>query len=571
MTDSAAPLGFPDGPRSDLDRVLAELVENAQKVQATQGRLRSLLRASRIVVEGLELSVVLRRIVEAAIELVGARYGAIGIVAADGSLEQFIHVGMPDDLVKIIGHLPEGHGLLGAVIADQAPIRLEHLSSDPRSSGFPKGHPAMDSFLGVPVKVRGEVYGNLYLSDHEEGGFSAEDEELLVALAATAGVAIDNARLFDETVRRQRWAAATAEISSTLLGDGIDDSLELVADRVAELADVDLVLVVVPEQADELHIEVARGALAENVRDATFAAAGTLAGRAQESGQPTLSDEEFVSQADPSLVFGPGIAIPLTTAGASLGVLVLLRLAGRARFTMSDLEMVSDFAAHSTVALELSRSRADQQRLAVLEDRGRIARDLHDHVIQRLFAAGLGLQHISGHVSDPAIKLKLDDEVTALDAAITEIRTAIFTLNAQDAGRRPSLRHRLIDIVSEVSDLFETAPRISFVGPIDLMVPGELGETLSAVLREGLTNVARHAHATETTASVVLVDRVVSLTIVDDGVGVDPAKVRSSGLANLASRAAEWGGQFSLTAGAPSGTVLDWRAPIDSAEEKAKA
>jgi signal transduction histidine kinase len=571
MADSDAPLAFPDEPRSDLDRVLGDLVESAQKVQATQGRLRSLLHATRIVVEGLELSVVLRRIVEAAIELVGARYGAIGIVAADGSLEQFIHVGMPDDLVMAIGHLPEGHGLLGAVIADQAPIRLEHLSANRRSSGFPDGHPAMDSFLGVPVKVRGEVYGNLYLADHEGDGFSSEDEQLLVALAATAGVAIDNARLFDETMRRQRWAAATAQLTSTLLSDGIDDSLGLIADRVVQLADVNAALVMAPDEEGMLRVEVARGPLAASVQAGIFAAAGTLAGRALESEQPTLSDEQFASTVDPTLTFGPGIAVPLTVAGTSIGVLVLLRVAGRPRFTMSDLELVSDFASYSTVALELSRSRADQQRLAVLEDRGRIARDLHDHVIQRLFAAGLTLQHISGLVADPAIRLKLDDEVTALDAAITEIRTAIFTLNAHDAARQPSLRHRLIDIVSEVSDLFQTPPRISFVGPIDLMIPPELGEAIAAVLREGLSNVARHARATETSATVALVDRVVTVTITDNGIGVDPAALRNSGLANLATRAAECGGEFSLTAGAPRGTLLDWHAPVDATEDKAKA
>jgi GAF domain-containing protein len=208
VADETSALAFPDAPRSKLDHLLAELVDAAQDVLATQGRLRSLLNATRAVSGELDLPAVLRRIIEAAVDLVGARYGAIGVIAPDGSLEQFIHVGMSDELVQQIGALPEGHGLLGALIEEQAPIRLEVLSQDPRSSGFPAHHPPMDSFLGVPIRVRAEVYGNIYLSESEAGSFSEEDQELLIALAGAAGAAIDHARLFDESRRRQEWAAA---------------------------------------------------------------------------------------------------------------------------------------------------------------------------------------------------------------------------------------------------------------------------------------------------------------------------------------------------------------------------
>ncbi|HAM25798.1 MAG TPA: hypothetical protein DCP11_03615, partial [Microbacteriaceae bacterium] len=203
MTSDDDSLTFPDEPRAELDRALSELVARAQEVLTTQGRLRALLRANQAVVEQLDLPVVLRRIVESAVGLVGAQYGALGVIAPQGGLEQFINVGMTPDEVTAIGHLPEGHGLLGALIDNPRPIRLQHLSEDPRAAGFPAEHPAMDSFLGVPVRVRDEVYGNLYLTNQSSGGFSKEDEELVTALAATAGFAIDNARLFAETRRRQ--------------------------------------------------------------------------------------------------------------------------------------------------------------------------------------------------------------------------------------------------------------------------------------------------------------------------------------------------------------------------------
>jgi GAF domain-containing protein len=218
-----ASMGFPDLPRSELEKSIGDLVEKAQDVLQTQGRLRNLLAATRAIAEDLELEDVLRRIAQAAVDLVGARYGALGVIGPDGRLEQFIHVGIDAGLAATIGHLPQGLGVLGALIDDPEPVRREHLAEDPRSVGFPAAHPPMDSFLGVPIRVRDEVYGNLYLTDRKDGPFSAEDEELLMSLAAAAGVAIDNARLFGDAQRRQRWALAQAEVASALLDeDGAD-------------------------------------------------------------------------------------------------------------------------------------------------------------------------------------------------------------------------------------------------------------------------------------------------------------------------------------------------------------
>ncbi len=559
-------LGFPDAARARLDESIATLVADAQRVLSSQGRLRSLLDANRLVAEQIELPVVLRTIVEAATSLVGAQYGAIGVIAPDGTLEQFIHVGMTDEIVAAIGTLPEGHGILGALIEEQEPIRLEHLSHDPRSIGFPTAHPAMDSFLGVPVRVRGEVYGNLYLSQRSGGSFSQEDEELLVALAGTAGAAIDHARLFDESQRRQRWSSASAQVTSALLSDEVEDSLSILADRVASLADADLVCVAIPAGATSMVVQVARGDLADEVQGTTFESAGTLAGRAYESRQPVLSDVDSEQRIHPAADLGPTMALPLMSTTEPSGVLTVSRLPGRPRFTRADLEMAADFASQASVALRLSAGQRDRQRVAVLEDRGRIARDLHDHVIQRLFGAGLSLQAIAKSLPDDAAA-RVADQVDVLDAAIAEIRTAIFTITTSANSERSSIRHRIIDLVGETSDLFADSPQLNFVGPVDLLVAGDLADDVVAVVREGLTNVARHAAAHQTTVAVAVADQQLTVVITDDGVGVDPSTAGvSSGTANLLRRAQSWGGTFSIAKREPSGTALTWTARLDESE-----
>lgn len=559
-------LSFPDQPRSELDRALSQLVEDAQHVLDTQSRLGSLLKATRVVAGELELGEVLKRIVEAAVELVGARYGAIGVIAPDGTLDQFIHVGLSDELAAHIGRLPQGHGLLGALIDEQEPIRLEHLAEDPRSSGLPASHPAMDSFLGVPVRVRDEVYGNLYLAESNSGAFSPEDQELLVALAATAGGAIDHARLFDETRRRQRWAAALAEVTTALLSDDAQDSLGIVAERVAMLAEADLVCFLAPTADGMLRVTLARGPLAPGIEGLHFEVAGTVAGRAQESAQPVLADVEADLALGEGVRLGPTMAIPLITSDGPSGVLTVSREPGRPRFSSADLGTAADFARQASVALRLAAGRTDRAKLATLEDRNRIARDLHDHVIQRLFGAGLSLQSVAGSLTDEASKARLLDQVDTLDAAIAQIRTAIFAMTAQQDSERPTLRHRVIDLITEMADMFAQRPNVNFAGAVDLMVPALLADDVSAVVREGLTNVARHASAREVAVSVGFADGAVAVEIVDDGIGVDPAAARASGTANLARRAEAWGGTFSLDPGSPTGTVLRWTAHVEGAE-----
>jgi signal transduction histidine kinase len=555
-------LDFSDAPRSELERTIEELVDRAQRVLQTQGRLRSLLQANRAIVEELDLVKVLRRIVEAGLSLVDAQYGALGVISHDGQLEQFVHVGMPDKTAKLIGHLPEGHGLLGAVIEQAETIRLEHLSEDPRSVGFPDHHPPMDAFLGVPIRVRDKVFGNLYLTNPKSGVFTREDEDLVSALAATAGIAIENARLFDETQRRQRWSSALADVTSVLLSGEAADVLAVLAERLAVVIDAELVSVVVPgPEEGTLLVDTARGTDADTVTGRIYPAEGTLAGRAMASGTIASTDAEGVGEhVDGQPGAGPTIALPLFAAGKPLGVLAISRSPGAPRFSDAELGMATEFASQTGVAIELTRARADRQRLDLVDERSRIARDLHDHVIQRLFGTGLALQSLAA--SDPAHSSALLDQVDAIDAAISEIRTAVFTLSQRRRTENGSLRHRVLDTANEVASALGSPPRLTFAGPVDLLIRDDFADDVVAVIRESLSNVVRHASATVVEVEVTADGDTVSVTVDDDGVGVPDAPVRASGTSNLAERASARGGAFTMTRREDGGTRARWTAVI---------
>lgn len=559
---------FPDTPRSELEKTIEELVDRAKKVLTTQERLRSLLRANRIVVEELELSVVLRRIAEAAIELVDAQYGALGVIAADGGLEQFIHVGIPKDDVEAIGHLPEGHGLLGAVIDTGEPIRLEHLEDDPRSSGFPEHHPMMDGFLGVPIRVRSEIFGNLYLTNPRAGRFTVEDEELVSMLAATAGIAIENSRLFDDVTRRQRWSAALADVTSALLAGDQGDPLQILVDYVAELIDADLIVVATPvgtgsEQGGDLRVAAARGEGAGQFLGQVFPSQHSLSGEALNSGLPVLVEDQEASELfDGGPETGPTLVIPLSAFGHWIAAVSVARRVGGSKFTLAEVDMITRFSTQAGVAIEIARGRGDRQQLELAQDRARIARDLHDHVIQRLFATGLSLQSTAGRSAD-VVRDSILEQVDAIDTAISEIRAVVFALSSDHREPESSLRHRLLDIATELGTSLNSTPRLSFRGPVDLLVRDGLADDVAAVVRESLTNVVRHARATRTEIEVIIDDDHVSVRIDDDGIGYAP-DVHVGGTKNLRERAANLGGLCTIGKHPNGGTRVLWSAPLGS-------
>ena len=528
---------------------------------ATQGRLRALLRANEAIIGHLDLPVVLERIVGVAVNLVGAQYGALGVLSPDGRLEQLINVGMTPQQVKRIGNLPQGHGLLGALIDDPHPIRLSRLAEDPRSVGFPPHHPPMASFLGVPIRVRDEVYGNLYLSNQSSGEFSEDDEQLVVALAATAGIAIENARLFAETHRRQAWAAASAEITAALVSTDEGNSLNILTARMLTLADADVVWVLQPTtDAGQMIVTTARGIDEERIEGMTMDAGGSIVGSVIEAGQPRQVDDGAGLRSLPGnrQHLGAVMAVPLAAPGR--GVLLVARLAGRPRFARGDLEMAANFAGQASVAMEISAARAARQKVALLEDRGRIARDLHDHVIQQLFATGLELQNIAGRTQGD-IAERISASVTNLDSSISQIRTVIFALSTSTRDGNPAVRHAVIDLANEFAASLSKTPTVSFSGPVDLMITNDLADDVLAVTREALANVVKHAQAQHASIDLTVQYGWATLAITDDGHGIE-GSTRRSGLVNLENRALDRGGSFMIDSD-QHGTRLRWSVPIE--------
>jgi signal transduction histidine kinase len=561
-------LRFPDIPKLELDELIDQLVERAQGVKRTQGRLRGLLRAIETVAGELALEAVLRNVVEAGCELAGARYGALGVIGQDGGLEQFIHVGIDEATAKRIGDLPQGKGLLGALIADPRPIRLRRMTDDPRSTGFPPNHPPMESFIGVPVRVRGEVYGNLYLADSAAGEFSADDEELLCALAYAAGTAISNARLYQESRLQQRWLQASVEIGAQMLSSSGEDPLRLIGRRAMEIADADLVGVsLLTPDAQQLVVEVAFGTNSEQLIGRRFAVSAAAGGVVIRTGEPLLL-ADAAGYAGPgsylsgAIETGPLMALPLRGTGLPRGVLSLVRSRGRQAFSQTELSMAAGFATHASVALELADARAAEQRLVLLEDRDRIAMDLHDHVIQELFSVGLTLEGAATQLGpEDRVGQRVRRSVEDIDRTIRRVRTSIFQLRGSLAMEGRGVRQRILEVTSELAEPLGFAPHVAFTGVVDLAGDDELMEDVVACTRETLANVVKHARATQVTVDVVVSEGQLALTVVDNGVGPGGA-TRSSGTANLRARAVKRGGSFSIEPAPGGGTAVQWKVPL---------
>src|SRR5580692_1271444 len=558
--EAAGGLAFPDMPRLELEQLLVQLADRAGDVLAAQGRLRGLLRANALVAGDLSLPVVLRQIVGAARDLLGARYAALGVLGRDGELEQFVHAGMDDDLVAAIGELPRGRGVLGLLIREPAPIRLASLSDHPAAAGFPPGHPPMGSFLGVPVRIGEDVFGNLSLTERIAGGeFTADDEQLAIALAAAAGAAIANARRYAESEQRRRWLDASAQLTPLLLAGDREQPHALIAGHAAAATDADFAVLTVLGDSGEVIVTGAAGPLAAGLMNRTAPLAGSLAGQVISSGKPCLVTGDRLQAAATALGagIGPLIAVPLAAGERVLGALLLARTAARPGFTESDLGMAASFAAHAAVAMELAQAREDQILLAQAEDHERIAGDLHDHVIQELFALGMKLQ---GHAarSDPATAARVNGYIDTLDEIIKKIRASIFGLQ-QPRQPTVSLQARILEIIDEHAPQLGFTAGASFDGTPGPGVDETLAHDILAVTREALSNCARHAHATAVAVALTVQDGLITLDITDNGRGLGTT-TRSSGLASMRRRAENNGGDLQITAPPGGGTRLTWTA-----------
>ncbi|APY90924.1 histidine kinase [Streptomyces alfalfae] len=572
MPPASADSPLPDGtsrPGQAAARGLQGLTPELAK------RVPQLLEAMRSVGTGLELHVTLDRICETAAELADARYAAIGVVAEDGEgLSDFVHHGIGEETADRIGRLPDGHrGLLGALIHQPRTLRLSDLSTDPRSCGFPAHHPPMRTFLGVPIRVQGEIFGNLYLTEKRDGAeFNDDDVHMVRVLAAEAGIAIGNARLYEAAKQRERWIDGSVAVTTALLsGSDAEDALAVVAEQARRLAESAAGIVLVPD--DEGGMEVVAvssaeplGALGMTVPPESRIVSQLLAG------EPVFIDD---AADDPRVMteladrYGPVMLLPLQSDGRVLGTLATPRARGARPFTGAERTLAIQFASQAALALMMADAQRDRERLAVYEDRDRIARDLHDLVIQRLFATGMMLESAQRRSVVPEVQVGVGKAVDELDVTIQEIRTAIFALQQGPAEAPSGLRTRVLREINMAAVPLGFQPSHRFVGPVDTVVGELTGKNLIAALREALSNAFRHARADRidvvVDATVTLPDgsQGVRLTVADDGVGIAEGG-RRSGLKNLKRRAESLGGDSWYGPGTGEdggGTTVVWQAP----------
>jgi len=555
-------------PHLKLDDLLSQLQVRLQAVLDTRDRVNALLEAVVNIGSEVELESVLRRIIEAAVHLVDARYGALGVIGENGRLAEFIPVGLDEEQIAAIDHWPEGKGLLGELITRPRPLRTADIASHSQSSGFPAGHPPMRTFLGAPVQIRDTVYGNLYLTDKRGGEpFDEDDEALVVALASAAGAAVDKARLYAEARRQQQWLQAMAEVTRRLLSDAAPaEVLSLITDLTLQMAAADLAVLALPSSAaDHLVIAHASGQNSKEAVGLKLPVRASASGIVMASGTPLSvddfgTDERVAATAREHLGLGPAVVFPLGPPGNVRGVLTAGRSPGSKPLSPPVVDMITTFAAQAGIGLELAEHRRDAARVAVFADRDRIARELHDLVIQRLFATGMSLQAASAMLPDGPATVRVGDAVDALDETIRDIRSSIFMLQAHPAQNALGLRAQIIKVVGEMAQALAFAPSLRLTGDLDAGVSEDAGKHLLVALREALSNVSRHAHASKVDVSVEVGPDLV-LVVRDDGSGIGNT-TRRSGLANLEQRAESLGGRLLLDQPDGAGTRLEWRVPL---------
>lgn len=551
-------------PQMQLRELLSEVQLRIEEIDAIRQRLDALLDGVLAISAGLEIDDTLLRIVRVAMDLVDAQYGALGVLDEDGSLKKFIYEGINDATRELIGPLPTGGGVLGVVIEEGKPLRLDDIANHPASVGFPENHPPMRTFLGVPIQARGKTYGRLYLTNKADGAPFSEDDELMVqALAGAAGVAVDNSELYDQVRSRQRWLEASGEVTTELLGGrDPDEVLRLIAGHAVDLTDADLAFVAVPDDPEatpgevtELVVSVCAGRGTEAIDGKRIPVMGSTSGAVYRDHVPrNVGQPAF----DLGANVGPTLAVPMRAGDRVSGVLLAVRAQGADRFDDQRLQVVSSFADQAALALQRAEGLSAQRELDVMADRDRIARDLHDHVIQRLFAIGLSMQGTHRRAKAPVVIDRLSDHIDQLHEVIQEIRTSIFDLHTRQSGGA-GLRAKLHQAVTELTGDSTLRTTVRMSGPLDV-ITGGLAEHAEAVVREAVSNAVRHARGTELTVT-VSVDDLLTIMIADDGVGL-PQQVPRSGLHNLAQRAEAVDGAFSLETLASGGTKLVWSAPL---------
>lgn len=548
-------------PRVPHDETTAERHETV--------RLQRLVEFNRSIVAELSLGMVLRRVVEAARSLVNAQFAAVGVLGLDGGIEQFIHEGMDPDTVLAIGDLPKGRGLLGAVTETATPLRLASVAADPRSSGVPLEHPPLTAFVGLPLWAGGTLYGSLYLAnpqDHAE--FTVEDENLLRSLATTAGVAIGNARLHTEALQRHEWLQVSSEVSHRLMAED-EDSISMLSDlaqSAQRVARADGVVVVLPvaRTPRTLEIVATSGDGVEELRGARFDATGSIAWEAMQLGRPLVVKDiherlKSSTHLPLPMAINHVMVFPLLGKDTVRGAITVGRTAD-VPFSKGDLEVAESFATQATLALEMVDARADQQRIAGLEERARAAHNLHDNVVQRLFAAGLTIQGAASLSDDPAVRSQLATAVQNLDETIRTLRTAIFDIQ-QDTTAAAPFPSRILGVVVEMTASLRFTPVLELTGSVEHVTDEGLAAEAEDALRAALGEVARHAEATRAKVEVSCDGLALTLAVSDDG-SVPLADRPHEGLEHLQRRAEERSGAMAVTDREDGGVQLFWTVPL---------
>ncbi|MEE6272951.1 GAF domain-containing sensor histidine kinase [Georgenia wangjunii] len=569
----------------------APSAEGSPRAEAPRGTVAAeaspLLGAALDLTANLELEAVLEGFVLSAARLTGATYSAIGVLDNRGETSTFVQHGVTPETARLLGRPPRGHGLLGAIPADDY-LLLDDLAEHPSFRGWPEHHPRMRSFLGVPVRVHEQVYGRLYLAD-KPGGFTRADAEAMEQLAGAAAIAVENARLYTAARDRERWVAVSQEITTTLLeGTEEEEALAMIAARVREVARADAALIVLPSVGGTWVCEIADGVGAQDVVGAVFPPEGrAMTVLANGTGMIVDSLSRARSMRVPALGrYGPALYAPMVARGTGAGVLILLRLQGEPEFTGTELTMAEAVAAQAALALELASARHAQDVASLLDERQRISRDLHDLAIQQLFATGMQLESARAQVVGAGgdlgwLSTVLEDGLTSVDESVRQIRSIVHSLREPDTavslverlrretslartglGFAPSL---VIDVDGQ--DLGSEAEEEHLVDAVDNRVDADIADDVVAVVREGLANAARHARSSSVQVRVSVhgagpAGRV-AIEVEDDGAGVDPGSTRRSGLDNLAVRARRHRGTFSLgTTTSGQGSLLAWQVPL---------
>ena len=557
-------------PQLRLGELLAEVQDRIGRIADARVQADGLLDAMFVITSGLDLEVTLRSIVESAVNLVGARYGALGVRGDGHDLKAFIHHGMDEDVREAIGHLPTGRGVLGLLIDHPHVLRLDDLSAHPEAVGFPPNHPPMKSFLGVPIRVRDEVFGNLYLTEKKDGAQFTEDDEVVTrALASAAGIAIENAHLYEESRIRQSWMEAMRDIGTELLaGSDIDEVLHMVSRRALHLTRADTAFIAVPADADQhadvvsrLNISVAEGHDSDALVGSLIPIEGSSSGAAYRLRTATRKENlDYGPNEHVADTFGPALISPLRVADGVRGVLVTLRRKGAPVFNDSQLDLISSFADQAALVMQMADTTRRMHELDVLADRDRIARDLHDHVIQRIFAAGLSLQSTLQKTELHDIRQRLARTIDDLQDTVQDIRTTIFDLQSATHSTT-RLRQRVNGAVLELTENVPIRAVVRMFGPLSV-IDSSLADHAVAVIREAVSNVVHHARADTVNVTLAVGDDL-RIEVSDDGIGL-AEDVTRSGLANLEARAVDCGGAVILRPSAADavGTELIWSVPL---------